>query len=100
MRASTRPCDALTRDGTGLHSQEGKALPPDSVSRCLVRAMSREDRWARLWRQVGQVGPNVGSNVGISGSEQCERTRESGQVQESLLEAATGVEPVIKVLQT
>ena len=39
-------------------------------------------------------------NVGIGRSEEHGRVEESGGAQEILLEAATGVEPVIKVLQT
>ena len=56
---------------------------------------------ARLRRRLGpDVGPHVSANVGIAASSGDGRIRRSGGVQESLLEAATGVEPVIKVLQT
>ena len=44
--------------------------------------------------------PNVGVNVGICHAGEGTRVGECGQVQENRLEAATGVEPVIKVLQT
>ena len=47
-----------------------------------------------------QIGPHVGANVGIVASSGHRRVRESGGVQEGLLEAATGVEPVMEVLQT
>ena len=47
-----------------------------------------------------RLGPDVGANVGIVASGGHRRVRERGGVQEGLLEAATGVEPVIKVLQS
>ncbi len=70
----------------------------------LQEEAAAQDRGARLWRQVGQaecrrMSANVGANVGIGARERI-GPEKVARVQESLLEAATGVEPVIKVLQT
>ena len=57
----------------------------------------RSKRRAQLCRQVG---PGVGADVGIRRPTGHRGIRGSGGVQEGLVEAATGVEPVIKVLQS
>jgi hypothetical protein len=48
---------------------------------------------------ISAVPPDVGAHVGIGAAGEAGRMRGERQVQEDLLEAATGVEPVIKVLQ-
>ena len=63
------------------------------LGRCRLRHRQRH-------RGEGAAAPDVGTNVGIERAKEAPINPGSGKVQEDLLEAATGVEPVIKVLQT